>query len=103
MVPIGPGGAASDYVPFYFAPRARHRIDSLVDWALMEQLIWKNTPENPDRRERRMAECLAHRSVRWPSIKEIAAATQPVADEARAILASLEKESPISVRPQWYF
>ena len=23
MVPIGRGGAASDYVPFYFAPRAR--------------------------------------------------------------------------------
>ena len=57
-------------------------IDSLVDWALMERPMWKSTREDPDRRERRMAECLAHRSVRWPSIKEIATATQPVADEA---------------------
>jgi hypothetical protein len=78
-------------------------MDSFVDWALMEEPIWKNTPEDPDRCQRRMAECLAHRSVRWPSIKEIAAATQPVADEARAILASLGMEGPISVRPQWYF
>ena len=158
MVPIGPGGAVSDYVPFYFAPRspmmyAIHRgnvptydegcdrliylvtsvetlaasgarlvftdrnavlaiaaygdhgtgIDSLVDWALMRQVVWNNTPEDPDLRERRMAECLAHRVVQWPSIEGIATASQHVADEARAILASLGVETPISVRPQWYF
>jgi hypothetical protein len=158
LVPIGPGGAVSDYVPFYLAPRspmmfAIHRgnvptydegcarliylltsaetlaesgtrmvftdrnaalaiaaygelgtgIDSLVDWALMEQPIWRNTPEDPDRRERRMAECLAHRVVRWPSIEGIATASQPVADEVRATLASLGVNTPISVRPQWYF
>jgi hypothetical protein len=78
-------------------------MDSLVDWALMEEPIWKNTPEDPDRRERRMAECLAHRVVRWPSIEGIATASQHVADEARAILASLGVDTPISVRPQWYF
>ena len=78
-------------------------IDSLIDWALMEQLIWKNTPEDSDRRERWMAECLAHRVVHWPSIEGIATASQHVADEARAILASLGVETPISVRPQWYF
>lgn len=157
-VPIAPGGAVADYVPFYFAPRSPmmfaidrgnvpsysggcadlvylvttadrlwagaesvlftdrnavlafaeftdeiDMLDDLVDWPLMPARYWANTPEDPERRERRMAECLVHRHVPWVAIDEVAAQSQRCAEDARAALASLGDATPVRVRPSWYF
>lgn len=34
------------------------RLDATIDWPLMEQAMWNDTPQAPDRKERRMAEFL---------------------------------------------
>lgn len=47
------------------------RLDELVDWPLMGETIWKNTPEDGQRKERRMAECLVHREVAWREVETI--------------------------------
>jgi ssDNA thymidine ADP-ribosyltransferase, DarT len=158
LVPVDPGGAVADYVPFYFAPRSpmmyaiekgnvptylggcdeliylastverlieldlravftdRNAVlevatfgtepvdlDSLVDWQLMTQLIWKNTPDEPDRRERRMAECLIHGRVPWEAFQCVVARNQACALRAEAQLASAGQATRVFVRPGWYF
>lgn len=42
--------------------------DDFIDWPLMDTGWWNNTSEFPDRKERRMAECLVKDAVPWDSI-----------------------------------
>ena len=73
-----------------------------VDWDLMRAKWWNNTAEEPDRRERRMAECLAHGSVPWDVIMEVVAMNEATATIARAAIAGDGLSTPVSVRPNWY-
>lgn len=41
-------------------------LPSHIDWEVMAALIWKNTPTDGSRRERRMAEFLVHRALPGP-------------------------------------
>ena len=74
-----------------------------ADWDLMRAKYWGNTDEEPDRRERRMAECLVHGRVPWDAFTEVVARTETCAASARDTLASLGKSTPVAVRPSWYF
>ncbi|MGH4007592.1 MAG: DarT ssDNA thymidine ADP-ribosyltransferase family protein [Pseudonocardiaceae bacterium] len=58
-----------------------------IDRPLMGATMWNNTPSEPDRMERRMAECLVHRQVPWRAIGYVATRTPARAAEARATLA----------------
>ncbi|MDP3972069.1 MAG: DUF4433 domain-containing protein [Candidatus Nanopelagicales bacterium] len=78
-------------------------LDALVDWPLMRAMMWNNTSADPDRRERRMAECLAHRVVPWPAIECVVAASDSVAREVRGILATACATTPVNVLARWYF
>ena len=156
VVPCGPGGVVSNYVPIYFAPRSPMmyainggnvpeytegcgrivylissiekvlqagldlvlsdrnaatavasfsadlaEFDVLVDWPLMKERMWNNTLEQPDRKERRMAEALVYERLPAECILGVVAPTAAVATEARAMLGSLDV--PVVVRPDWYF
>lgn len=74
-----------------------------VDWALMEEKIWIDIEEYPDRRERRMAECLVHRWVPPDLILEVATRSEAVANEARGIVREVGLSLSVQVRPDWYF
>lgn len=57
-----------------------------IDWPLMGERSWKNTPEYPDRREKRMAECLAHEFVAPQAIAAVAVKSQAIADEVSRLV-----------------
>jgi hypothetical protein len=78
-------------------------LDELVDWAIMKEKYWRNTPEDGDRRRRRMAECLAVGPVPWEAFGAVVARSEERSQEAAAQLATIGITADISVRPDWYF
>lgn len=79
-------------------------LDTLVDWELMGARYWADTDDDPDRKERRMAECLVHRVVPWSAVTSIAVFDQARRARASRVLDKVAAESPpIDVRPGFYF
>lgn len=102
-------------LPFVFTDRnaalmiARYsdnldEIDSLVDWPLMEGKWFHDTPDEPDRTERRMAELLVHGHVPWSAISGVGTRSDARSQQALEALASVGVTSlPVRTRPGWYF
>lgn len=78
-------------------------VDGRIDWDLMKQRMWNSTADEPDRMERRMAECLVHQVVPWVAFEQIVAKTEATAAEVRATLATAGRAATVAVRPNWYF
>ena len=76
--------------------------EDLVDWPLMKVKIWRNTDEDPERRERRMAECLVHQRVPFDVFREVVVHGEQQAQNVREILVHHGKSTPVYVRPHWY-
>jgi glutathione peroxidase-family protein len=70
---------------------------------LMRATWWNDTLEYPDRKERRMAECLVHKGVPFDLFREIDVHGEAQATAVRQVLASHGKTTPVHVRPNWYF
>lgn len=79
------------------------RLDELVDWQLMKRKMWNSTPDQPDRQERRMAECLVHQRVGWGAFQEVVTRTSACAKRACQLLTTVKPSVPIYVKPGWYF
>lgn len=77
--------------------------DEFIDWGLMTETYWNNTPDEPMRMERRMAEALVYEGVTWDAVTEIGTRSEIVATEVRAILASARSSTLVNVRPSWYY
>ena len=78
-------------------------LEELVDWDLMKARMWKNTDEDKDRRDRRMAECLVHHRVPWAAFSGITARTETTAQQARLVLGQVGVQCGVTVSPGWYF
>ncbi|MBB2890808.1 type II toxin-antitoxin system toxin DNA ADP-ribosyl transferase DarT [Flexivirga oryzae] len=93
--------AALDYAEF---SSDEDGLGALVDWQLMKARMWANTEEDPDRRERRMAECLVHATAPWTAILAVVAKSPEVAARAQSTLDRLgAAPMRVSVRPEMYF
>ena len=75
----------------------------IVDWELMKARYWFNTIDEPDRRERRMAELLAHRHVPWEAVRAIHVRDTASAAEVTNHLRAAGADLPVAVTPDWYF
>jgi len=102
-------------LPFVFTDRnaslalARYsndltEIGSLVDWPLMENMMFRNTDRDPDRVERRMAEFLVQQHLPFEAVLGVAARTDARAEQVSQLLTSLGFEAtPVATRASWYF
>ena len=79
------------------------QLDELVDWDLMAARIWKNTVEEPDRVERRMAELLVHELVPFEAILGIAVHDAATQTRVEQLLAQIAEPPVVAVRADWYF
>ncbi len=94
--------AAISYAEFASDPE-RWRADGFIDWPLMQNRYWNNNDAHPDRKERRMAECLVHRSVPWQAVLAIGVHDEAMAARVRDTIAGSSHEPRLVVRPGWYF
>lgn len=74
-----------------------------VDWAIMSERYWNDTPEDGDRKRRRQAEFLVHTSLPWRLVEEIGVMSKKVADEVSAALEGAGHRPPVVVRSGWYY
>jgi len=74
-----------------------------LDWTIMRAKYWSDTDEDGDRKFRRQAEFLVHRSVPIEAIKLVGAATDPIAQQATTLLAGIPDPPPVTVRRDWYY
>lgn len=78
-------------------------LDQHVDWTLMNERYWRNTPEDGDRRSRRMAECLVHANVPWAAIVRVVAFDAAHGQAVDAIMGTLGVPREVDVDRDWYF
>lgn len=95
--------AALNYADYREFDPADHISDGFIDWDLMLERYWVNTPENPQRVERRMAETLVHHRVEWEAIMEVVVRDEEVGQEVRGLLAGVGSKIPVNIKPDWYF
>lgn len=74
-----------------------------IDWPLMKAVYWNNTPDDPDRKERRQAECLVHPRVPWQVIEGIATKTEQARAQVQTLLGAAGVSTPVVVSAEWYF
>jgi ssDNA thymidine ADP-ribosyltransferase, DarT len=70
-----------------------------IDWAIMEERYWRDTPTDGDRKRRRQAEFLVHGFFPWELVTEIGVHDRQVADRVREIVGGTE----VRLRRGWYY
>jgi hypothetical protein len=78
-------------------------LDEIIDWQLMRAMFWNDTPEEPERKERRMAECLVHGSVPWSVVDGVVTKTASRAVEVSSLIAEAPHRPPVAPTSDWYF
>ncbi len=74
-----------------------------IDWPVMQERYWNDTPEDPDRKRRRQAEFLVYSRVEWPAMIGFGVIDSRVEARVNAILAEHDVTALVRVRRQWYY
>lgn len=79
------------------------QLATLIDWPLMAARIWRDTPEDLSRKERRMAEFLVHQFVPWSQVSGVAVYDAQNMRYVQNVLAGQPYAPPVSIQRDWYF
>ncbi len=74
-------------------------LNTFIDWDLMEARMWADTPQEPDRMERRMAEFLVHQHVPWAAFIRVVASNKAKRQQAFSALSTIGAKTPIDTKP----
>ena len=74
-----------------------------IDWPIMQEQYWNDTPEDPDRKRRRQAEFLVYDRVSWSTMIGIGVIDSRIEARVNSILAEHNVTLPVRVRSQWYY
>ncbi|GAC1318010.1 MAG: toxin-antitoxin system toxin DarT [Isosphaeraceae bacterium] len=78
-------------------------LPSRVDWDVIQDPIWHNRDDDPDRKRRKQAECLIHRSVSWDWFDRIGVIDQRRASLVQEIIAEAKHQPKVVIEPRWYY
>ena len=78
-------------------------LNNHVDWGIMREQYWRDTPTDGDRKARRMAECLVHHHVEWAAFDQLGVFDQAALQRVSAVLASSGAAKPVYERRDWYY
>jgi len=74
-----------------------------IDWNIMKQRYWHDTPEDPDKKRRRQAEFLVHRFMPWTLIEKIVVYDQNFRTLAERYIEKNLHRPIIKIEPGWYY
>jgi hypothetical protein len=74
-----------------------------IDWTIMNEIYWNDTIQDGDRKRRRQAEFLVHRTFPWTAFTEISVMSEKTAAEVRAALQVAKHKPKVVVRAEWYY
>ena len=76
---------------------------AFIDWPLMKETMWRDTPDDPERMERRMAEFLVHREVPLDLLLGVAVHSPGHKDRVEQLFVEYEYGLEVVIRPDWYY
>ncbi|MEQ8465319.1 type II toxin-antitoxin system toxin DNA ADP-ribosyl transferase DarT [Coleofasciculus sp. E1-EBD-02] len=74
-----------------------------IDWQIMKENYWADTPDDGDRKRRRQAEFLVHRFCPWKLIEEIGVFNSTIQVQVRQLLQKFNYQPPVNVYRDWYY
>jgi hypothetical protein len=76
---------------------------SRVDWKIMKETYWNDTPADGDRKRRRQAEFLVHDFFSWSLVERIGVMNDAMAAKVNALLEGADHVPVVSVQRGWYY
>lgn len=84
-------------------------LPDVIDWSIIHDRIWKDTPDDNDRKRRKQAEFLVYDQVPWGCIESIVVKDNSMKVRTEEILrhhrtiASGDAIIPVAVKTDWYY
>ena len=94
------GHAVIQYTEFYDNLSV---LESSIDWAIMKDKYWADTPEDNDRKRRRQAEFLVYQFCPWRLITKIGVKDRIIKLQIEKILENIDHQPDIKVYADWYY